>query len=83
VEGEKTLRGYTVPLNLKAFDQLEWMTRDAPLDRIADRLDEIRRVPLLTEDMIAELSPVDPRTLEAGLKGANEAGLWKPGKGDG
>jgi len=82
VLGEKTLRGYTVPLNLKSFDRSGWMTSDAPLDRIADRLDEIRRVQLLTDAMVAELSPVDERSLAAGLEGANEAGLWKPGKGN-
>src|SRR3990172_7915290 len=26
VEGEKTLRGYTLPLNLKPFDRFHWMT---------------------------------------------------------
>jgi hypothetical protein len=80
VLGEKTLRGYTVPLNLRSFDELDWMTRDEPLDRVADRLDEIRRVQLLSDAMIAELSPVDERSLKAGLQGANEAGLWKPSK---
>lgn len=78
--GEKTLRGYTVPLNLRSFDGLGWMVEDEPLDRIADRLDEIRRVHVLTEAMVADLSPVDERSLQAGLQGANEAGLWKPSK---
>jgi len=57
------------------------MTRDEPLDRVADRLDEIRRVQLLSDAMIAEISPVDERSLQAGLQVANEAGLWKPSKG--
>jgi hypothetical protein len=78
VEGEKTLRGYTVPLNLKAFDRLNWMTSDESMERIAQRLDEIRRFSLLTPKMIAGLSPVDERSRKAGLQGANEAGLYKP-----
>ena len=78
VQGEKTLRGYTVPLNLKAFDGLHWMTRDDPLEGIAQRLDEIRQVRVLTETMIAELSPVDGRLYSAGLQGVNEAGLFRP-----
>jgi hypothetical protein len=82
VLGEKTLRGYTVPLSLRPFDRLDWMTSDAPLEAVAQRLDEIRRVQLLTEAMVAELSPVDERSLKAGLQGANEAGLWKPSKAD-
>jgi len=76
--GEKTLRGYSYPLNLKAFDRFQWMTRDEPLEKIALRLDEIRRVFLLTRPMIMQLSPVDQRSRRAGLLGANQAGLYRP-----
>jgi len=78
VERKKTLRNYTVPLNLKAFDKLNWMTSDAPLERIGARLDEIRKVRLLTRRMIANLSLVDERSYQAGLLGANKEGLYKP-----
>jgi len=78
VAREKTLRGYTVPLNLQAFDKQNWMSSDEPLEGIAQRLDEIRRVPVLTERMIAGLSPVDERSYQAGLLGVNEAGLYRP-----
>jgi len=77
VERKKTLRSYTVPLNLKAFDKQNWMTSDAPLERIGARLDEIRKVRLLTRRMIANLSLVDERSYEAGLLGANKEGLYK------
>ena len=46
VAREKTLRGYTVPLNLRTFDKLNWMVKDEPLERIAERLDEIRKFPI-------------------------------------
>jgi len=78
VAREKTLRGYTVPLNLRAFDKRNWMSSDEPLEAIAQRLDEIRRVQVLTETMIDGLSPVDERSYQAGLLGVNEAGLYKP-----
>jgi hypothetical protein len=78
VEGEKTLRGYTVPLNLKAFDRGNWMTHDETMERIAEQLDKIRRFFLMTPQMIAGLSRVDERSLKAGLQGADEAGLYKP-----
>jgi len=80
VEREKTLRGYTVPLNLKAFDKLNWMGSDEPLESIAQRLDEIRKVPVLTATMIAGLSLVDERSYQAGLLGVNEAGLYRPSR---
>jgi hypothetical protein len=80
VAGEKTLRAYTAPLNLSAFDKLHWMTRDEPLDRIGERLDEIRKVRVLTSRMVARLSPMDKRTYRAGMLGVNRAGLYKPPK---
>jgi len=78
IEREKTLRGYTLPLNLKAFDRFNWMIKDDSLELIAQRLDEIKRFYLLTPKMIAALSLVDERLYKAGLHGANEAGLYKP-----
>ena len=78
LHAEKTLRGYTRPLDLKAFDRRQWMTRDETMDLISGRLDGIRRVPILTRPMISRLSPVDKRSCEAGLYGANRAGLSVP-----
>jgi hypothetical protein len=75
---EKTLRGYTMPLALKSFAGLDWMTRDETMDLIAMRLDGIRRVRILTKAMAARLSLVDKRSCEAGLHGANMAGLSVP-----
>ena len=78
VERAKTLRSYTLPLNLKYFDQWDWMISDEPLERIAQRLDRIRKVPVLTQSMITNLSLVDEKSYRAGLLEANEAGLYKP-----
>lgn len=78
VEGEKTLRGYTRPLNLTAYDRFGWMTSDEPLERIADRLDEIPRYWLLSKRMVENLAPVDRRTYQAGMLGVNEKGLFRP-----
>jgi len=76
--GEKTLRAYTVPLDLSRFDRQGWRTSDGEaLDAIAQKLDEIRRYPILTPEMEANLTRVDERTLTAGLLGANAAGLYK------
>lgn len=78
IKREKTLRGYTLPLNLKTFDKFDWMVSDKSMERIAQRLDEIRRFFFLTPKMIAGLSTVDERLYKSGLQGANEAGLYKP-----
>jgi hypothetical protein len=80
VEREKTLRGYTLPLNLEPFDRHGWMVRDEPLDWIAESLDRTRRLRLLSPKMVKNLSPVDPRTFRSGLIGADEKGLYRPAR---
>jgi len=78
IEREKTLRGYTLPLNLQSFDRHGWMVRDEPMEWIAEKLDRTRRVRLFTPKMIKELSPLDLRAYRAGLMGADEKGLYRP-----
>lgn len=78
VEGEKTLREYTLPLNLDPFDREDWMCSDEGLEPIIRRLGTLWRFPVLTPQMAAILSPVDARTYEAGFLGANPAGLYRP-----
>ena len=78
LEREKTLRGYTGPLNLKRFDRLNWMTADETMERIAQRTDEIRRVMLIDAEMEKRLSPVDERSYQAGLIGSDPNGIYKP-----
>lgn len=78
VDREKTLRGYTVPLNLSAFDPLHWMSNDEHLDLIGQRLEKIRSFRILSLAMQRRLSPVDERSYQAGLLGANRDGLYKP-----
>lgn len=75
---EKTLRGFTLPVNLEAFDSRLWMTRDETMKEIAKRLDKVPRRRLLTRRMIRRLAQVDERTFRAGLMGAVRSGLYKP-----
>ena len=78
VEREKTLRGYTVPLNLEHFDKFYWMTQPDHLEKIANKLDQIRRFNLLTVKMVKHLALLDLRSFQAGLLGVNEKGLFRP-----
>lgn len=78
VAGEKTLRGYTLPINLAALDRHAWMTRDDGLDEVANALDRARKFPLITSRMVKRLRPVDPRTYASGLQGSIAAGLFQP-----
>ena len=75
--GEKTLIGYTVPLDLRRLKSSDWMIHDAWMETISDMLDHLRRYRLIDAVMETRLSPVDARSLNAGLLGANEAGLFR------
>lgn len=77
--GRRTLRGYTLPLNLGRFDVHHWETTDAGCDVIEHRLESVRQVPLLTPEMIRDLSPVDERALVAGMAGGEKEGFFIPG----
>ena len=78
IRGIKTLRGYTRPLNLRTFDPLHWTWDDAGADAIEARLKTLRQIPVVTPSLAASLSPVDARSYEAGLLGANPDGLYTP-----
>ena len=75
---EKTLRGYTLPLNLARFDRLRWTTRDETMEEIATGLERSRKVTILTPRMIERLPLLDARSFEAGLLGSDPEGLRKP-----
>jgi hypothetical protein len=72
----KTLVSYTRPLNLEAFDRLNWTVSDEALEAIARRTEQVHRYALLTPRMSARLSPVDERSYRAGLLGADPKGLY-------
>jgi len=75
--GEKTLQGYRNPINLKVFDHLDWMASDSGLETLSNAMDRYRVHPLISAEMAAGLSPVDERSLRAGLLGSNPDGLFK------
>jgi hypothetical protein len=83
VSGEKTLRSYTKPLNLRKFDRTFWMTDAKGMDTIADHLGSMPQVRLLTPAMARTLAKVDPRSYAAGLQGSVADGLFKVGDKEG
>jgi hypothetical protein len=78
VQGIKTLRGYTRPINLAAYDKKGWMWQDSGMDFIEHRLNELKLIPVITPEMAGQLVPVDPRSYQAGLLGAISDGLFTP-----
>jgi hypothetical protein len=78
---EKTMRACSGLLHLRQFDRLGWRFRDEPVPLISDRLDALRHRPLLTRRMERRLSPVDARSLRAGMVGTLRAGVYGGGPG--
>ena len=67
--GEKTLRRYSRPVNLKRFDRIGWMTSQEDLWAIPEYLTTISHTSLLTTELERSLSRVDARLMAAGQVG--------------
>lgn len=67
--GERTLRNYSAPVDLKRFDDQRWMTTEKPVWFIAEYLTKIHHYHLLSRSQISHLHRVDERSLRAGLLG--------------
>ena len=78
VNGVRTLRGYTAPIDLRRFDRLNWQWDDAGCDAIERSFKTVRRFALITPQMAAELVPLDAREFAAGTLGSDAEGLFKP-----
>jgi hypothetical protein len=62
---ERTLRRFSVPVNLKRFDRQNWMTTDQPVWFIAYYLCDIQHFPLITPAMSKNLHRADERLFQA------------------
>lgn len=76
--GEKTLREYSLPFDLRRFDKDEWMTTDRDLSYIGDALDRARHYRVMSRKQIRNLQITDKDLVKAGLMCATRAGLYKP-----
>lgn len=75
---QKSLREYSLPLDLSRFDKENWMTADEDLDHIGDCLDKVKHIRLITASMEKSLEKVDDMLFKAGLFGSDPSGLFKP-----
>jgi hypothetical protein len=69
---EKTLRRYSVPVDLSRFDRRGWMTADEDLWYIPEHLVGVRHFRLLTPAQEKALGTVDRRMFAAGKVGRAE-----------
>lgn len=80
INGEKSLRSYSLPLDLTSFNKMNWATTDDDLEYIGDKIESLYHFPLVSEKMIKKLSIASESMIKAGLLGANADGLFKPEK---
>ena len=66
LKGEKTLRAFSRPVNLKRFDSIDWMTAEEDLWDIAEYLTTISHTPILQTQRRMYMNK---RQYEAGLVG--------------
>lgn len=67
--GEKTLRGYSRPVNLSRFDRFNWITAEKDVWYIPEYLCEIPHTDILGTKMERNLSRMDRRLYRAGRLG--------------
>jgi hypothetical protein len=67
--GEKTLRAYSRPVNLKQFDRHCWMTSDEDVWIVPNYLCEIKHTPVVAKTMLRKVAPMDKRLYAAGRLG--------------
>jgi hypothetical protein len=69
LRGERTLRRYSQPVNLKRFDRLNWMTTEKNIWFIAEYLCEIPHRSLLARGVEKNLTRIDARTMQGEMVG--------------
>lgn len=64
--GKKTLRSFTLPLNLSKFDKKGWVTEEKDVYYILDHIIEMKHFPILTRKQIHNLRKADDIEIKAG-----------------
>src|SRR5512133_1020197 len=77
-DGDKSLRYYSLPLDLTIYNKRHWATTDEDLEYIGDKLEAMHHYSVVDSRMINNLKRASAIMLKAGMLGSNEEGLFKP-----
>jgi len=69
LRGERTLRAYSGPVNLKRFDGRNWMTSEEDVWFVPESLITVRHYALFPDKVARALPRLDRRSFEAGMHG--------------
>ena len=75
--GKRTMRAFTVPVELEPFEPHGWRFSEGPLLYIDRAIDSAARAWALPRGMVQHLPPVSDQLRKAGLLGARPEGLWR------
>jgi hypothetical protein len=78
IKGEKSLRSYSLPLDLTQYNSRQWATTDEDLEYLGDKIESLHHFPVVTDKMVKKLNYASESMIRAGLLGSNESGLFKP-----
>ena len=78
LDGERCLRGYTRPVDLRRYNRFQWRSTDHGADVIEQRLKKLKPVRLFSAETAATLGKVDRRSYEAGMLGVDLKGVYRP-----
>lgn len=70
LKGEKTLRAFSRPVNLKRFDRIDWMTTDEDLWEICEYLCTVPHSRVMPLPLERKRRRIDTRSYHAGMHGA-------------
>ncbi len=77
VYGKRTMRAFTVPIDLERFEARGWRFSGGKLLYVDRVIDSAPRAWKLPRGKSKEISPVSEDIRQAGLLGSNAAGLWR------
>lgn len=78
LNGDKSLRAYSRPLDLTIYNIRHWTTTDEDLEYIGDKLESMHHYPVIDSRMTKNLKKASELMLQAGMLGSNADGLFKP-----
>jgi hypothetical protein len=76
--GDKSLKGYSMPVNLKRFDEKDWMFTSSDLHFISDYLTKTKHCDVVDKQIFVRLPKTDEQVMRAVFLDADEEGLFKP-----
>ena len=74
-DGDKSLRSYSLPLDLSIYNSRKWRTTDEDLEYIGDKLESMRHFPVINETMIKNLKRASDNNAQGGNAGIQRRGI--------